>query len=272
MSAGGKRQKALALDVVIEAYRREGPRDAPKGERLRSAIARLVAEGGLADGARLPGERDLCASLDMSLGTVQKALGLLVRDGDLVREHGRGTFARRHRQQMQALWHYRFVDPATGERLPVYARLLGRDVVLSDAETSRHLGSDARGFVRIRRLVEIGTLFTCWSEMDLPASRFRRLMSLKPSRLEAVNLKQLLSDAFDAPTLSVAQTARLVRPPADLARHLGTKTSAHCLRLQIVAFDRAGTPISFQKILVPPNPCDLELSETGHVLKEMLAA
>lgn len=270
--ASGKTQKALALAAIAAAYRRDGSPGAPKGARLRGAIARLVAAGALADGARLPGERDLCAALDISLGTVQKALDLLVRDGDLVREHGRGTFVRRHRQEMQALWHYRFVDPATGERLPVYARLLDRALVPTDAETARYLGADPRGFVRIRRLIDIGGQFTCWSEMDLPASRFRRLMSLKASRLERVNLKQILSEDFGASTISIGQTARLVRPPATVAAQLGLKARVHCLRLQIVAFDRAGDPISLQKILVPPNACDLELSETAQLRKEALAA
>lgn len=267
-----KRQKALALAAIAAAYRRDPASSAPKGARLRAAIAGLISAGELADGARLPGERDLCAALDISLGTVQKALDLLVRDGDLVREHGRGTFVRRHRQEMQALWHYRFIDPATGERLPVYARLVDRDLVPADAETARHLGADARGFVRVRRLIDIGGQFDCWSEMDLPASRFRRLLSLKASRLERVNLKQLLGDEFGAPTVSISQTARLVRPPAPVAASLGLKGAAHCLRLQIVAFDRAGVPISFQKIFVPPNACDLELSETAQLRKEALAA
>lgn len=267
-----KRQRTEALAIIAEAYQRAQKDGLPKVAQLRDAVSNLISDGGLTNGTKLPGERELCAAVGLSLGTVQKALNLLVRDGDVTREHGRGTFVRHDRQAMQALWHYRFIDPATRVRLPVYARIVDRKLVAPEPLLTQHLGPDAEGFVRIRRLIDIDDRFHCWSEMFLPASRFRRMLTLKISRLGSVNLKQLLSEEFGAPTVSVAQTARVVVPPAQVAKALALKKSAHCLLLQIVARSRRGDIISYQQIFVPPNAYELEITENLHEQAVILAA
>lgn len=271
-SQSRKRQRAETLAVIAEAFQRAQRDGLPKVAQLRAAVAGLVSDGELKDGTKLPGERELCTAVGLSLGTVQKALNLLVRDGDLLREHGRGTFVRHNRQAMQALWHYRFIDPPTRARLPVYARIIDRKLVASEPPLAQHLGPDADGYVRIRRLINIGDRFECWSDMFLAASRFKRMLTLKISRLESVNLKQLLSDEFGAPTVSVSQTARIVVPPPEVARKLGLKKSTHCLLLQIEARSRRADVISYQQIYVPPNECELEITENLHEQAVTLAA
>jgi GntR family transcriptional regulator len=265
-------EHAETLAVITEAFQ-DAQRDGlSKISQLRDAVSALVGSGGLKEGTKLPGERQLCAAVGLSLGTVQKALALLVRDGDLLREHGRGTFVRHNRHAMQALWHYRFLDPATHARLPVYARILDRRLVAADPFLVQHLGPDSEGYVRIRRLINIGDRFECWSDMHLPASRFKRMLTLKISRLESVNLKQLLSEEFGAPTVSVSQTARVIRPPAPVASKLRIDPSAHCLLLQIEARSRRADVISYQQIYVPPNDCELEITENLHDQVATLAA
>lgn len=62
------------------------------------AIRALIDSGELHDGARLPTVRELAASHQVSLLTVQRALDRLSEQGIVRREHGRGIFvADRHR-------------------------------------------------------------------------------------------------------------------------------------------------------------------------------
>ncbi|MFC1411076.1 GntR family transcriptional regulator [Streptacidiphilus sp. N1-12] len=61
-----------------------------KRERIREHLLDLVEETRV--GAAIPGERQLCEELGVSRPTLRSVVDDLVRDGLLVREHGRGVF------------------------------------------------------------------------------------------------------------------------------------------------------------------------------------
>lgn len=65
-------------------------------ERLALALADDIVEGRLAEGDRLPAHRDLAKTLQIGLGTVTKAYGLLERRGLTRSVKGRGTFVAIH--------------------------------------------------------------------------------------------------------------------------------------------------------------------------------
>jgi len=59
-----------------------GPNALPKYVQISEMLIREIAAGHLADGARLPPERDMAADLDISVGTLRKALRFL--DGEVI--------------------------------------------------------------------------------------------------------------------------------------------------------------------------------------------
>jgi DNA-binding GntR family transcriptional regulator len=258
--------------MISDSFERSQRQGLSKAAQLYEAILSLVASGSILDGAKLPGEREICGATGLSLGTVQKALNALTNDGDLVREHGRGTFVRSARSSLRELWHYRFRHPTREELLPVYATVESRSRVASLPASNSILGDDRVGYVQINRLINIDDKFNCWSEMYLRASRFGRLLDLPMSDLEGVNLKQILSDEFNAPTLAISQTARVERPSADILKKLGLGSRAHCLVIRVLATSRHREPITFQKIVVPPVEYELELTAAPYEVAKALAA
>ena len=66
----------------------------PVYEQLRAQVARMVASGVLAPGARLPTIRQLAADLGVAKGTVAKAYEALLRDGVVDAGGRRGTVVR----------------------------------------------------------------------------------------------------------------------------------------------------------------------------------
>jgi DNA-binding GntR family transcriptional regulator len=108
--------------------------------------------------------------------------------------------------------------------------------------------------------------------MYLSATRFERLLKLRISDLESVNLKQLLNDEFNVPTLAVHQTAVLKIPAKEIGKHISVSSRTACLLLRIVATSRRRDPISFQRIYVPPVHYEMELSETPFETARSLAA
>jgi GntR family transcriptional regulator len=68
--------------------------DLPKYLQVSETLMRDIGAGILADGARLPPERDLAAELDVSVGTLRKALAEIESRGMLQRIHGSGNYVR----------------------------------------------------------------------------------------------------------------------------------------------------------------------------------
>nr|WP_242887632.1 GntR family transcriptional regulator [Actinomadura litoris] len=64
----------------------------PKYMQLRSILIQVIEDGGLAAGAPLPSERELCRTYRLSRMTVRQTLELLVAEGRLRRRPGKGTF------------------------------------------------------------------------------------------------------------------------------------------------------------------------------------
>lgn len=265
-------RKSAALGAIVESFEDERRPGLSKIAQLYNAIVKLTHSGRLTEGTKLPGERELSAALNISLGTAQKSLHLLMTDGEILREHGRGTYVRGSRQALNHLWHYRFLDPQTRDLLPVYATLIDRTIVRPDAAITRALGADEKGFVRVRRLISIADRFCCWSEMFLGATRFGRLLNFPITDVESINLKQILSEQFSAPTLSVHQTVKTLVPARAIAKRIGVAAGASCMLQQIVATSRRREPITFQKIYVPPVDYEMELTEVPIDAARALAA
>ncbi|MFF1447080.1 GntR family transcriptional regulator [Streptomyces sp. NPDC058274] len=64
----------------------------PLWRQAADVIRADIERRGLAEGDKLPSERDLCARLEISRVTLRKALGHLVDQGILTATHGRGWF------------------------------------------------------------------------------------------------------------------------------------------------------------------------------------
>ncbi len=71
---------------------RESP--TPLYYQLKEQLALLIRNGTYRPGSRLPSEAELVRQLEVSRGTVRQAIDLLVNEGRLEREQGRGTYVR----------------------------------------------------------------------------------------------------------------------------------------------------------------------------------
>jgi DNA-binding GntR family transcriptional regulator len=230
----------------------------PKHARLRQAVIDAVESGELAVGSKLAGERELSASLGLSLGTTQKALGRLMDEGFLVRRQGHGTFIGSTHQPIAGSWHFRFFSPDGGRELPVFATVLERRLETQDGPWSAVLGPDRKGYVMLRRSLDIGGKFTCTSRIYLPASRFGRLLRMAARRLTDTNLKSVLATEFAAPTLQSDGLACMAALDAADALLMGVTPGTMGLRVDITGRSFGRQPITFQHMVVPPTPYALK--------------
>lgn len=74
-----------------------GSGPAPRYYRLKQALEDRIQSGEFQPGDRFPTDDQLCHEYHLSRGTVRRAVDILVEDGRLRREQGRGTFVSRAR-------------------------------------------------------------------------------------------------------------------------------------------------------------------------------
>jgi GntR family transcriptional regulator len=144
----------------------------PKYAQTAEMLIREIASGRLADGTRLPPEREMAKDLGLAVGTLRKALGDLETRGLLERRQGSGNYIR-HRPEAAGIYAFFRLERLEGGGLPTAVVLdVGRHRFLRDGggEYWTAYASDA-DFIRIRRLRRLDGLPAAIEEiwLDHPA-------------------------------------------------------------------------------------------------------
>lgn len=232
--------------------------DEPRHIRLRAAILSMIADGLWAPGDKLPAETEFARASGLSLGTAQKALAALARDGALIRRHGHGTFVPSGASQAERLLHFRFVGDDESAIAPVYAEAIERRVTTRRGVWSEVL-ADAERFIRIRRRITVAEEFDCISEFYIDGDRFAGVLDMPMSELHRVMIRTVLAERFDTPTLSVDQRVHATQLPREVAKLLNLEREPYGLALEVRSYTRGRRPIAFQNIFIPPNVRKLQL-------------
>ena len=135
----------------------------PKFIQLSEMLIRDIAAGRLADGARLPPEREMAESLGVAVGTLRKSLADLEAKGMLERVHGSGNYVR-HKTAVDSVYAFFRLELLQGGGLPS-AEVLSVDR-LPKPPAFAALGGDAEGH-RIRRLRALDGVWVALEEVWL---------------------------------------------------------------------------------------------------------
>mgnify|MGYP001187268099 CR=1 FL=1 len=140
---------------------------------LAAALRARVIAGEWPAGSAIPAEQSLADEHGVALGTMRRALELLVREGLVERIQGRGTFVRAGLSGPTLMRFFRF-GRGSGE-VPA-SRILQRQPVAAPAEVARVLGIGAgEQVLKLRRLRSLDDQPCLLEEIWLPLPRFERL-------------------------------------------------------------------------------------------------
>ncbi len=89
----------------------------PKYIQTAELLVREIAAGRLADGAKLPPERDMAADMGVAVGTLRKALSDLEAKGLLERIQGSGNYVR-HKAEAAGIYAFFRLEALEGGGLP----------------------------------------------------------------------------------------------------------------------------------------------------------
>lgn len=234
----------------------------PKYGQVANRILRQIEGGVWKPGDQLPSEADLAKSMEVSLGTVQKALQLLVEDRVVVRQHGRGTFVGTSRTPEEALRHFRFLSEGGDRLLPVFSTVLGIAETTEPGPWS-HFLKDEPSFVTLRRRLSVGGEFDVYSEFYLPGSRVRPLLDIPPDELDGVLLRDFLAERFNLPTLRMEQRMQCGLIPPRVCNLINLPRGSFGLIWHLLGYSYRDAPAIFQRAYVPPTDRALQIVDAG---------
>lgn len=234
----------------------------PKYMALRDAVLDAVNTGQWPAGTRLPNEQDLAAHLPIALGTIQRALRLLVEEGVIVRRSGHGTFvAPTAIGRMNAPLHCRFVDDTGRDYLPVRSQILSRAPVKQRGPWNEALGPGR--VLGIERLMHIGDEFRLVSRIYVRPDVLPVFEELPLRKLDGENFKDVIWRHTGLAIGAVQQFLSVKRLPDDVARHVGVKRGTVGNHLEAFAWSANGAPLYFQEFFIPPNGRRMHLATSG---------
>ncbi|HRY05912.1 MAG TPA: GntR family transcriptional regulator [Hyphomicrobiaceae bacterium] len=231
----------------------------PKHKLIANRLLAQIEAGTWTPGAQIPSEDQLAIDTGASLGTIRRALGNLVEMGVLERHHGKGTFVSGARALERQLRHFRFVAEGSTKLLPVYFRVLDVAQTSDRGPWQAALGASSDIFVRVSRIVSVNSEFDIFNEVYLPKKRFAMLLDMADN-LDGVSIRDLLAERFNAPTLTTHQYMRCEPLPPRVARHIGVAAGQYGMVLTVCAMSYRKTPITWQRVFIPPSDRALEIS------------
>tara|TARA_R110002096_G_scaffold97378_1_gene217123 strand:+ start:1012 stop:1695 length:684 start_codon:yes stop_codon:yes gene_type:complete len=181
-------------------------------ERLRS----YIAEGGFAQGVKLPPERHLTDELGMTRSTLRKALDALERDGLIWRHVGKGTFVADGNQRRS--------DDASaelGRQLTPFRMMRARLAI--EPAIAREAAVNASGdtLARMRQALVRARAATAWETYEAEDDIFHRAVAEASDNLLLLSLFDQLNEVRRAVAWGsvVRKTARPSLDHPSFAQH-----------------------------------------------------
>ena len=210
--------------------------------QVRDSLAERIAAQAWKANTALPNETDLAKEMDVSPGTMRKALDLLEVEGLVTRKQGRGTYVNDFTSPSMVSRYSNFRS-TSGERV------IGNIEVLNCFEGNAdymeckqlQLKTDARVYQIQRRRSYMGKSFM-FETVSLPAALFP---GLSERGLESSGLTKIAS-AYGILLGSAAETVAAGAPSAAAQRALHIIGTSPILALDRVISARDGTPLQWR--------------------------
>ncbi|BDD92859.1 MAG: GntR family transcriptional regulator [Pandoraea sp.] len=151
----------------------------PRYQRLRDELTAQIAQRRWRPGEAIPTEQELSRTYGVAIGTVRKAIDVLVTEGMLERFQGRGTFVRRASFDGSLFRFFRF-QSRQGERRIPSSRILTREITKAPSAVSTTLQIEPNAeVIHMSRLRLIDDQPILVEEIWLPYAPFEAFVQLK---------------------------------------------------------------------------------------------
>jgi GntR family transcriptional regulator len=219
------------------------------GQIIRSNIQ----SGEWAVGQQIPSERKLVEILGVSRATVRQGIANLVKEGILVREHGRGTFVAPPKIKQGLLRLLEFSEIMKRSGMEPSVQLLGYDTITPSPLVRKVLNLPEKGQAYwLRRLLRVNGQPSVIETSYLSSVRFAGLFDHFD---EHEDLNKLLFQHYGVKIIKVDESFEPVILERDEANLLNVNEGFAALWVESVAFDIAGKPVLYTTSLLRGDRC-----------------
>ena len=207
--------------------------------QISEMLMREIIAGRLSDGERLPPERRLAKSLNISVGTLRKSLKDLEMKGALFRKQGSGNYIK-FNTKFNSIYSFFRVELTDGGGLPSAKNL---DInLVKKPKTSPFFGESDK-CLRIRRLRLLDNIPCVLEEIHLDA--------IKTDGLEFDNISQSIylfyKDVLNLRITSAKDSATLLPVPVWSPKEFKVMSHQETVCIERLAYDQVGAPVEFSR-------------------------
>jgi len=230
------------IDVAVH----ESPDERlPRYQQLRDDLIRRIGAGEWAPEQAIATEAELSQGYQVSIGTLRKAIDLLVADGVLTRSQGKGTFVRRPSFDSSLFRFFRFKS-RSGEVVMPSAKILNREVVSPDETVRSALRLEPRErAIHLSRVRMIDSEPVLSEEIWVPREGFEPL-----AKLELDQFGDLLYPLYEKVCKQMVATAteslEVEQADQSIALLLRIPVRSPVILVHRTALDFAGKPLEWR--------------------------
>ena len=218
----------------------------PLYQRLRDELARQIADNRWRPGEAIPTEAVLSTEYGLSVGTVRKAIDMLVGERILERQQGRGTFIRRPQFHSSLFRFFRFQTLA-GERQMPESQVLEIEPVNAPSAVAHMLGLPAQApVIRLLRLRVLAAQPLLVEEIWLPRERFQAILGIDLNR-EGPLLYPIYEELCGQVVASAEETLTAESVSQAHAALLGVEPGSPVVVIERLARNYAGEPLEWRR-------------------------
>ena len=218
----------------------------PYYQQLYEILHRKIAQGEWRPGDTLPSETELIARYGVSRITIRQVLDLLVREGLIYRERGRGTFVAQPTLEKGMVKILSFTDDMRQRGLRPGTRILSAGLVPAAEQIAARLE------------IEPGEELVCLERLRLAEDEplsieesyliHRYCPGLLQHDLEHQSLRELLVREYGVRWIRARQLIRSINASARTARLLGIRPGAALLYIERASYCQQDFPVEFLRI------------------------
>ena len=212
----------------------------PLYAQVRDRLVRRMIDGEWVPGMALPSEMELARQLNVSQGTVRKALDSMTADNLLVRRQGRGTFVAELEESRILFQFFRLIPDSGTPEFPESEVLSRRLEKATQAEAAALAISTGDMVYRIERLRFLSGVPALTELITLPARRFPGISDIEPL---PNNVYRLYSDEWGITVAASEEKLKAIAASATDADRLKCDEGEPLLMIVRLALDLEGRPV-----------------------------
>lgn len=229
----------------MSSLRIEVTNDKPLYLQLVAIIKQRVVENSWQPGMKIPSENEMAREFDLSVGTVKKALGVLVNEGVLFRRQGQGTFISSPDFSRSFIRFFRYGMTGGKPSEVPGSKILELSVFPADNKVANSLNLQPEDKVYwVKRVRTLQNMPFAVEDLYLPYDRFQGIDQVP---LEDRLLYPVYSTEFSTPIIwadEFLQPVTLNDETASLL-HVDAGTPAMCV--ERIAHSYRDTPVEFRR-------------------------